>query len=250
LSDHLELARWIAIACLVLVVIGWRPRLTCLLHWWVTTSLMLTCILADGGDQLASVLTLLLVPILLLDSRRWHWETSQASDHPAEFVRTRLARWSLRLIRLQVAVVYLHAATGKFAGREWRNGTAIYYWLLDTRIGVPEAYHVWVLRLLDQPFMTVLLTWGPIILELALFTALVMPSTAPARRWLFVFGVLFHAGNVVFFGLVSFFFSTLSAVTLLCLPADLRPSLARLPGFFRIKAWTRRADVGLTLERG
>ena len=70
LHGHLALAKAIAIILLLIVASGWRPRITGLIHWWVGVSFMSSAILVDGGDQVASVLALLLVPVTLTDQRR------------------------------------------------------------------------------------------------------------------------------------------------------------------------------------
>jgi antimicrobial peptide system SdpB family protein len=59
LSENLELARWIAVVVLAVVVAGWRPRLTALPHWWITWSFMIVEVPLDGGDQIASNLSFL-----------------------------------------------------------------------------------------------------------------------------------------------------------------------------------------------
>src|SRR5688572_23611348 len=73
-SNMLEAGRWGSIAILVLVASGWRPRLTGLLHWWVSHSLFVSASNVDGGDQASVALTVLLLPLTLTDDRVWHWE--------------------------------------------------------------------------------------------------------------------------------------------------------------------------------
>lgn len=71
-SHHLEIARWIGIIVLLVVASGWRPRFTGPLHCWVSFSLATSAVMVDGGDQVSQVLTLLLLPVTLTDSRTWH----------------------------------------------------------------------------------------------------------------------------------------------------------------------------------
>lgn len=98
----LNLFRWVCIVILVLVVIGWRPRITGVLH--VSYSLQSSLIVIDGGEQAAAVMTFLLLPITLTDPRKWHWST-----RPIEGKRTLgkiTAFISYFVIRIQVAVLY------------------------------------------------------------------------------------------------------------------------------------------------
>src|SRR5262249_22982765 len=128
---HIEEARWLAVASLAVVATGWRPRLTGLLHWYISVSFSASCLLIDGGDQVTSVLATLLLPATLTDPRAWHWQTAPCSrDRPALLRRLAglVASSALLVIRLQVAVIYFHSAVSKFGTTEWANGTAVYYW--------------------------------------------------------------------------------------------------------------------------
>lgn len=73
LIKHTLLAKYISILILFSVSIGIYPRLTCIFHWWITYSFATSAYIIDGGDQIASILTFLLIPICLLDRRKWHW---------------------------------------------------------------------------------------------------------------------------------------------------------------------------------
>lgn len=220
LNGREALARWVAIALLVVVASGYRPRWTGVLHWWVSASFFASMVTQDGGDQCAAVLTLMLIPLTLCDPRVWHWSASPAIESRSADVLQRIGRSTLFATRFQIAGLYLHAAVGKVAIREWTNGTAIYYWLLDTRVGVATVYHDWVLALLRPAWVSAALTWGPMALEFALFLALAMAPGHRARKLLFWLGLLFHVGNAVFFGLVSFMIAMTAALVLLLRPAE------------------------------
>ncbi|MFK7810327.1 MAG: hypothetical protein AB8F74_21160, partial [Saprospiraceae bacterium] len=73
LGEHLVLAKWISLIVLFAVAIGWRPRFTGIFHWWIAYSIATSCMVVDGGDQIAGVLTLILIPFCLADGRKWHW---------------------------------------------------------------------------------------------------------------------------------------------------------------------------------
>jgi antimicrobial peptide system SdpB family protein len=218
LHNHIELARWIAILVLAVVVSGWRPRVTGLVHWWVAWSFSTACVPADGGDQVAHVLALLMLPVALTDNRVWHWGQAPAITGRWQLVCSRIAVCSLSVIRLQGAVIYFNAAVGKFAVAEWANGTAMYYWLLDPRIGLGNARHAWVLWATAQPLVVAALSWLPILIELSLVLALAMSAENRLRKPLFVVAVAFHAGNILFFGLVSFFCAMTAVLILLLRP--------------------------------
>lgn len=241
--DHLEIGRWIAIALLAVVASGWRPRVTGILHWWLASSYTLTATLSDGGDQVTSVLTLLLVPLCLTDSRRWHWGAPdpRPSEGGTEIARL-VALSTLMMIRLQVAGIYFHAAVGKFRVEEWADGTAVYYWFTDPTHGMTPWLSAVLTPVLTNPYGVVLLTWGTLVLELALFTGLVMEKRK--RRWLLLVGLFFHVGIGVVHGLLSFMLAMWAALVLFLRPAEEeiaslrhpRATLAALRARFRRRA--------------
>jgi antimicrobial peptide system SdpB family protein len=204
MSGHLSLARWIAVGLLAIVAVGWRPRLTAPIHWWVTHSFVMTSLVVDGGDHLSAVMSLLLLPLALTDGRRWHW------DAPRPLVDTRwsnlrfgLAMATLWLLRLQMAFVYLNAAAAKWSVREWSDGTALYYWFSDPAFGLTPPLRAAFGWTLSNAFTVTLMTWGVIAFEFVLFGALFMRDRRP-RQVLLALGIAFHFGIILVHGLPSF----------------------------------------------
>lgn len=208
--NSLEMARWIAVAILLVVMTGWRPRLTGLLHWWVSFSFAASAVVVEGGDQVVAVLTLLLIPVTLLDARKWHWQIAGPQDDQS--VRVFAARSALVMIRIQVAVIYVTAAIGKFAVTEWVNGTAIYYWLVHPMFGLSGLRARLLHPVITHPVGIVAMTWGTLLLELLLASALVGPLKM--RRALFYAGLTLHLGIMVLHGLVAFGMAMIAALIL------------------------------------
>jgi len=137
-NRHLEIARWTTVLILAIVASGYRPRVTGIFHWWAAFSLQASAVVLDGGDQIAAILTLLLIPVTLTDDRRWHWRAPPASTGSTlESVRFVIATSAWYVIRLQIAGIYFDSAVAKLAVPEWRDGTALYYWLTDPVFGAP-----------------------------------------------------------------------------------------------------------------
>jgi antimicrobial peptide system SdpB family protein len=220
-DPYFEWGRRIAIVILALVASGWRPRLTGILHWYVAASFAASCVVVDGGDQVAAVLSLLLVPVTLTDGRRWHWAapspaTVEAGAWPE--LRAFIARSALWMIRLQVAAIYLQACVAKLSVPEWKDGTACYYWFTNPLIGMPHALERFLVPLLSKPLGVVAFTWGTLLLEMLLFSALFMDKRW--RRPLLIAALVFHAGIIVIHGLVTFFCSMAAAAVLYLRPID------------------------------
>jgi hypothetical protein len=94
--------------------------------------------------------------------------------------------WALRLLFLQMIVMYFFNGVYKMMGDEWREGTSIYYVLADvtmTRLSFAE-FHLPV-------GLLYVLSWAVLAWELGFPLLIALPWT---RRPALVFGALFHVG--------------------------------------------------------
>jgi antimicrobial peptide system SdpB family protein len=212
-TNQMHLAHIFALLVLALVASGWRPRWTGLLHWWIAWSYHQAGTFVDGGDQVNMILTLLLVPVTLTDPRAWHWQHIATKEHDLErpFARLVALGW-LSFIRLQVAVIYFHAATAKFGVPEWLNGTAVYYWFGSSTLGMPNWLHPIFDPLLNSAACVLAITWGTMLLEILLVLGLLADTRY--RRPLLKLGLIFHAGIAVVFSLSSFMLAMDAALLL------------------------------------
>jgi antimicrobial peptide system SdpB family protein len=248
---------WVAwvggILALVLTVIGWRPRYTALLHWWVAMSVATSGAIVDGGDQIASNLALLILPLALTDPRKWHWSRApQITTGTRREDLAVLVRGLFILVQLQMCVVYLHASVGKMRIPDWLNGTAVYYWFSHPVFGLPEFMQPLLHSVLAYPAVVIAATWGPMLLELALAAALFLPW-GRRKAVLLVLGLLFHFTIFLVHGLGSFFFSMAGGLILYLVPlelvlplGDLLPSLG--PALDRLFAWVGRSRTTRVLR--
>lgn len=198
--ENAFLMKWIAVSILIIVISGYFIKVSSILHWWVAISFMLSSSLLDGGDQIASILSLLLIPICLTDDRNNHWYNSKKTLFPKSLIAI-LFVW---LIRLQVAIIYLNASTGKFNTVEWANGTALYYWLNHSVFGVTDFYRPILNTFLSNEFLQPILTYGVLILELSLFLGLT--ASIRYRKRILPLAISFHLFIILFHGIFSFSF--------------------------------------------
>ncbi|WAC01792.1 hypothetical protein N7U66_18185 [Lacinutrix neustonica] len=135
--EDLGYSKAIAIVILLIVASGWRPRFTGILHWWVTASFFHASSLLEGGDQIAMILTLLLIPVTLLDHRKWHW---QACDKFSEYKKF-VGNLMFVLVAIQMSLLYLNAVTDKiYVSEEWKVGSAFYYYVNDAFFSYPSGW--------------------------------------------------------------------------------------------------------------
>ncbi len=209
----------LAILILLLVISGFFITVTSILHFWICVSFINAAILIEGGDQIASNLSLLLIPICFCDPRHNHWERIN-NDLKITFLKERnlISNYFLVIIRLQVAFIYFHAAIGKMGVEDWINGTAIYYWFNNPTFGMSNWLKPLLSPILESPYTIVILTWGVIFFEFSLFIALFLNKKYYLR--LLVMSILFHFLIVIVHGLFSFFLAMSSALIFYLAPLD------------------------------
>lgn len=109
------------------------------------------------------------------------------------------APWALRLIQIQISVVYLWTVWHKLKGDQWVDGTAVYYATrLNNMTNFPVPF------LLDNMFFIKFMTWGTLILEFALGALIWFKEF---RKPLIFAGLIFHIGieymmSIPFFELI------------------------------------------------
>lgn len=201
-GPHLDLARLGSVIALLIVASGWRPRYTGILHWWISFSFYSSARVTDGGEQAAALFTLLLIPITLTDSRKWHWQTLQPGvvTSKAQVARMLVAWIGSMAVQIQLAFIYLDACVEKLRVPEWQDGTIMYYVVRDDLLGAPHFLQLLVP--LTSTAFVVFLAWPSLLLELSLATNILMRPSA--RRVLFFFGVFFHSSIAILIGIPSF----------------------------------------------
>ncbi|MCD2498497.1 sporulation-delaying protein SdpB family protein [Microbacterium nymphoidis] len=166
-------AKIIAIVVLLAVISGILPQVTAPLHWWVAFSYQASATTLEGGDQIAAIITLLLIPVAILDPRWNHW-IPVGRTHRGTQYRRATALLFLLLIQVQASVIYLVAGVAKFAEPEWQDGTAMYYWLTHPVFGSPEWQSGIYLLVLSGPVVVTLVTWAVPVLEIVAAGAIFM----------------------------------------------------------------------------
>lgn len=192
-------AVWAAIGALLIasiaITVGWRPT-----EWLVLTFVVLVAVqrrnpmILNSGDVLLRDFAFLLAFMptgAALSVDRW-----RRHGRAALWTAPNIAPWGLRLIQLQLCVVYFFAFWSK-SGDLWHNGTAVStVFRIDdiTRFGSPS----WLTS--NVPLIG-LFTWATLAIELALATLLWARRLRPV---LISLGLLLHLFIDVFV-LVGFF---------------------------------------------
>lgn len=204
---------------------GFYPRITGLIHWYISYSFIISCDVFDGGDQVSSNLSLLLLPLTLLDNSKNHWEEKNYTLRKG-FALGLIQKVFFMLIFIQVSAIYLHAFVGKIFVEEWVNGTATYYWLTNKYFGVAPFLSDFTVSVLANEYVTTIITWGTLFLEFTLAAFIFVNRNDDKKRCLlFIIAVIFHLLIFAFQGLASFFFAMFAALTIYLIPENKSLSL-------------------------
>ncbi len=165
------------------IIVGWKPTI-----WLLAAFVLLVAVqrrnplILNSGDIILRNLTLLLAftptgAALSFDRYRRLGRNALSSAGM-------VAPWGLRLVQLQVMVVYLVAFWSK-SGNEWHEGIAV-----STALRLQDLQRFGQLDVLvDNIWIVAALTWGTLVVELILGTLL---WYKPLRPLLIVLGVLLH----------------------------------------------------------
>lgn len=225
-TANLDAARLLGVLLLVIVATGWRPRITGLIHWWVSFSVYASARVIDGGEQTAAVLTLLLIPLTLTDPRRSHWQTLISTSISSKFdaINRLIGRYGYFIVQMQVSYIYLDACLEKLRVSDWLDGTIMYYVFSNKMLGAPHFLQPILTHLTTSP-LVVLLAWPALLLEFSLGINLLLNPTL--RVTLFWLGVLFHCLIALLIGIPSFATIMIAALLLGTIPVGW--DLGRIP---------------------
>ena len=122
---------------------------------------------------------------------------------------------------MQASWVYLDAGYSKLFTKQWRDGTAVYYYTSHYRLGAPG----WLRHINEWVTLSQLVrvaSWGTLLLELLLALCIFFP---PRIKVKFILpAIAFHFLIVINFGLFTFFIA-MTAMLLLYLDDNDRIAL-------------------------
>lgn len=205
--------RIVSISVLLVVLSGYRPRLTCVPHWYVVFSMTVAMPVANGGDRALQVATLLLVPVCLGDDRTWQWARPRM-PLPAQWRGASCAAGIS--LRLQLSVIYLSAFASKLADPLWRQGSAMLVVAHHHVSGFPRP----VLNLLEPAlrsyWIVAVASW--LVIAVQLVIAVLLWGGPRARQCALVLGVGLHAGIMFLMSLPVFGLVMISLLVVVCAP--------------------------------
>jgi hypothetical protein len=184
---------WAVAAAFLLV--GVLPRLSALVAWALSISfLSINSYVHNSGDNVRSLdlFYLMLCPCAAVWSLGgWQKRSAEQPSSPV-YVHA----WPLRLLFVQLVIIYFFNGVYKSLGSHWRDGDVMHYVLSNV------AWTRFSYAALPLPYSAIyVLTWATLIWELGFPLLVMMPAT---RKWTLWIGVVFHLGTFVFFQLCAF----------------------------------------------
>ncbi|ELR72481.1 hypothetical protein C900_01476 [Fulvivirga imtechensis AK7] len=233
---HENLSISIILACIILVwvVSGYLPQLSCFLHTWLAISYFDMALVIEGGDQIAQILSLLIIPVAITDRRLNHWQSNHYFRYKMPFFFKYFAFSSLVIAQVQMAIVYFFACVDKFKVDAWKDGSAFYYWFNHNPFGAPDFIHGLFGGLVLDPIVGRLITWSVLVLEAVLFAALFMDYKK--KRTLLIMALSFHFTIILVHGLTSFFFAMAAGLIVYLYPVDKN---IKVKGFSIYSTWAK-----------
>jgi len=237
---------WAAsLAAAVMVAIGYRTRLACVLAFVAVSAFQWrNPLILDGGD-----LVFRTVPLWLAFAASGDRLSLDAALRRARGNAPTGRGWALpvRLLELQYAWIYLASGLEKLNGPAWLAGTATYYALqLKHTFG-----RAWADFLVRDPMLVRAQTWGTLVVELAFLPLVFAPVLQRYARLLAIALAAGLQGGIALFMNVGNFPVVMLVGLVLYVPPHLALRLAELPApIFRRSRVALHYDVGCgTCER-
>jgi uncharacterized membrane protein YphA (DoxX/SURF4 family) len=146
------------------------------------------------------------------------------------------APWAMRLLQIQLSVVYLFAVWTKVQGTNWNNGTAVSFAL---RVADIERFPV-PSFISTSPLISNVLTYGTLVLELSLA---ILIWNRKLRPWVLLAGLSLHLG-IEYSLRVGFYGMAITSLYILFVPSE-RLEAALL----FVRDWATRLRRGSSPER-
>lgn len=199
-----------------------NEKLNFFVSYYLSFCFQLSTPFIEGGDQIASNLSLFLFFI-----------TFMGNDSEISFF---IKNCLYFLMKLNISCIYFQAATSKLSIPEWVDGTAVYYWINNPTFGLP-IFIEWFPSFIGNPLVITTLTWLPIILEI-LLSASIFIENYPMRLFLFLSGIFFHFSIMFIFNLPSFFITMVLALIIYFSPKDYILKNKQIPNLREFNAHT------------
>ena len=226
---HLFYAFTVAVA--VGFTLGWRTRLMSILLYLCMLSLYHRNVSSNGGpDAVPMIVTFYMM--FCPSGAAYSLDAMKAARKRGSAAEPLIVPWAVRLLQMQICLIYFQSTIIKLQGQLWLNGTTVHYILFLREYR--DQNMEW---LAQYPLLINVMTHGAILIQFALAFWLWFK---PTRRWAMLAGLALHVGirpilNIPGFGEV------MTATYLTFLAPDELDALLR---FLDPRTWLARLGLG------
>jgi hypothetical protein len=229
------------IAAVVGFTLGWRTRIMSVLVYVGMLSMYHRNVSSNGGpDALPMIMSFyaMLCPCgaaYSVDALR------AARRRGGTLAEPLIIPWAVRLLQMQLCLIYFQSCVIKCQGELWRNGTTVHYVLHNRELGFLDLE--W---LAQYPLVVNVMTHGAILLQFALAFWLWF---RPTRRWAILGGLGLHLGIRAILNIPGFGETMMAAYFTFLAPDELDAFLRALDP----RGWLARLGISarsLVFSRG
>ena len=187
-TDNVSIARavWAATAAAALgLTLGWRTRVMSILLYLGMITLYHRNVLANGGPD-AVPLLLSFYLMFCPSGAAYSLDARRVARKRGTVAEPMIVPWGVRLLQMQICLIYFQSCVIKCQGSLWLNGTTVHYILFNREFGVFNLE--W---LAQYPALINLMTHGALLIEFSLAFWLWF---RPTRRWAILGGIMLHLG--------------------------------------------------------
>jgi hypothetical protein len=213
------------LACLILLLVGALPRLAALVGFILHVALIQrNYSVAYGADFITTFMFFSL--IFIRSDRRfslaawWRARTGRSLRDDAGSIPQMLSSAAIRVMQIQLCLIYAYTGLEKMKGPSWWDGSAIWAVVGNQQIMFIDSS--WIAKV---PLLLAAMTFLTLLFEIY-FAALVW---TPLRKWIILLGIFMHTGIALSIGLFYFSFGMMCVYVLFADPAWLDRALSRLP---------------------
>jgi hypothetical protein len=180
---HVFLALTASVA--VAFTLGWRTRLMSILLYLGMLSLYHRNVSSNGGpDAVPFILTF--YTMLCPCGAAYSLDAIRVAKKRGTLAEPLIVPWAVRLLQMQICLIYFQSCVIKCQGQPWLNGTTVHYILFNREFG--QFNMEWLAQF---PLLINLMTHGAVLIEFALAFWLWF---RPTRRWAILGGLALHLG--------------------------------------------------------
>lgn len=184
-SDNALLAGWVVLlVAAIALTVGWQSRIAAIVVFVLIMSFeRRNPWVFNAGDMLLRIeaIMIALAPCgAALSVDQWRRSGSFFSSRDCKL-------WALRLMQVQVTIIYLSTVVAKLRGETWQNGTSVLYSLRQVDMLVLQTPE-W---LTNNLLIMNVIAWGTLVIEAAIG---VLVWNRRWRPWVLAAGVMLHLG--------------------------------------------------------